>query len=275
MPNKCLSSVAAVLLVALMSTSAPRKARRPRRSRASSSIRAAGSCPVPPSWSRATARSGVHNRFISERILHGSGAERRQLYRHGFAAGIQDCGAQERSRHGRHRGHGSRRPRKWRRHRNRRGGGRVAGDPITAPHPRPSTPSRSPACRSVAQRARLHAVSPRRADVQFDPNSTVNGLPQSSINITLDGVNIQDNTLKSTDGFFAIVSPRLDAIEEASLTSAAQGADASGQGGVQIKFTTRSGSNAVLRQRLSLLPERCAQHEYVWRIGSSASPRAS
>jgi hypothetical protein len=74
-------------------------------------------------------------------------------------------------------------------------------------------------------------------------NSTVNGLPQSSINITLDGVNIQDNTLKSTDGFFAIVSPRLDAIEEVSVTSAAQGADASGQGGVQIKFTTRSGSN--------------------------------
>ena len=74
-------------------------------------------------------------------------------------------------------------------------------------------------------------------------NSTVNGLPQSSIAITLDGVNIQDNTLKSTDGFFAIVSPRLDAVEEVSLTSAAQGADASGQGGVQIKFTTRSGSN--------------------------------
>ncbi len=74
-------------------------------------------------------------------------------------------------------------------------------------------------------------------------NSTVNGLPQSSISITLDGVNIQDNTLKTTDGYFAIVSPRLDAIEEVTLTSAAQGADATGQGGVQIKFTTRSGSN--------------------------------
>jgi hypothetical protein len=74
-------------------------------------------------------------------------------------------------------------------------------------------------------------------------NSTVNGLPQSSISITLDGVNIQDNTLKTTDGFFAIVSPRLDAIEEVSLTAAAQGADSTGQGGVQIRFTTRSGSN--------------------------------
>ena len=62
------------------------------------------------------------------------------------------------------------------------------------------------------------------------------------INITLDGVNIQDNTLRSTDGFFAIVSPRLDAIEEVTVTTAAQGAD-SAQGAAQIKFTTRSGTN--------------------------------
>ena len=74
-------------------------------------------------------------------------------------------------------------------------------------------------------------------------NSTVDGLPQSSISITLDGVNIQDNTLKTGDGFFAIVSPRLDAIEEVTVTSGAQGAESNGMGAVQIKFTTRSGSN--------------------------------
>jgi hypothetical protein len=74
-------------------------------------------------------------------------------------------------------------------------------------------------------------------------DSTINGLPQSSLSITLDGVNIQDNTLKTTDGFFAIVSPRLDAIEEVTVTSAAQGAESNGQGAVQVKFTTRSGSN--------------------------------
>ena len=72
--------------------------------------------------------------------------------------------------------------------------------------------------------------------------STINGLPRGTINITLDGVNIQDNTLRSTDGFFALVSPRLDAIEEVTVTSANQGADA-GQGAVQIKFITRSGTN--------------------------------
>jgi hypothetical protein len=74
-------------------------------------------------------------------------------------------------------------------------------------------------------------------------DSTINGLPRGTINITLDGVNVQDNTLRSTDGFFAIVSPRLDAIEEVTVTTAAQGADAGGQGAVQIKFVTRSGGN--------------------------------
>lgn len=74
-------------------------------------------------------------------------------------------------------------------------------------------------------------------------NAVINGLPRGTINITLDGVNIQDNTLRSTDGFFAIVSPRLDAIEEVTVQSAAQGADAGGQGAVQVKFVTRSGTN--------------------------------
>jgi hypothetical protein len=82
--------------------------------------------------------------------------------------------------------------------------------------------------------------TPQGGDVR---SSQINGLPQSSINITLDGVNIQDNTLKTTDGMFAIVSPRLDAIEEVTVTSGAQGADSNAQGAVQIKFTTRSGSN--------------------------------
>jgi hypothetical protein len=77
--------------------------------------------------------------------------------------------------------------------------------------------------------------------------ATINGLPRTAINITLDGINIQDNTLKGSnggDGFFAIVVPRLDAVEEVTVSSAAQGADAAGQGAVQVKFVTRSGTNA-------------------------------
>jgi hypothetical protein len=71
----------------------------------------------------------------------------------------------------------------------------------------------------------------------------------------VDGVSVQDNYLKSTDGFFARMSPRLDAIEEVTVTTAGNGAEASAQGSIQIRFTTRSGATPH-RQRLLLLPAR-------------------
>ncbi len=74
-------------------------------------------------------------------------------------------------------------------------------------------------------------------------SANVNGLPGSAVNITLDGVNIQDNTLKTSDGFFTIVQPRTDAIEEVSITGAAAGA-ADGQGAITVKFVTRAGTNS-------------------------------
>ena len=74
-------------------------------------------------------------------------------------------------------------------------------------------------------------------------DSTINGLPQSSLNITIDGVNTQDNTNKTGDGFFSYISPRLDAIEEVTVSTATPGAESSGQGAVQIKFVTRGGNN--------------------------------
>jgi hypothetical protein len=74
-------------------------------------------------------------------------------------------------------------------------------------------------------------------------NSTVNGLPKSAINITLDGMNIQDNYLKTSDGYYARLTPTLDSVEEVTVTTAGNTADATGQGGVQIKFVTKSGSN--------------------------------
>jgi hypothetical protein len=74
-------------------------------------------------------------------------------------------------------------------------------------------------------------------------DSIVSGLPQSTINMTLDGVNIQDNTNKTTDGFFAIVGPRIDAVEEITFTTVAGGADSSGMGATQIRYVTKSGTN--------------------------------
>jgi hypothetical protein len=73
--------------------------------------------------------------------------------------------------------------------------------------------------------------------------SSINGLPRAAINITLDGINVQDNTLRTSDGFFTIVQPRLDAIEEVTVSTAAGEAVGGGQGAVQIRFTTRSGTN--------------------------------
>ena len=74
-------------------------------------------------------------------------------------------------------------------------------------------------------------------------NSTISGLPRGTINITLDGVNTQDNNNKTTEGLFSLISPRLDAIEEVTVSTATAGADSAGQGAVQIKFITRSGTN--------------------------------
>jgi hypothetical protein len=74
-------------------------------------------------------------------------------------------------------------------------------------------------------------------------SSTVAGLPQSSLSLTVDGANIQDKYTRSTDGFFANIHPKLDLIEEISVSSATATADSSGQGAVQIKFVTRSGTN--------------------------------
>jgi hypothetical protein len=74
--------------------------------------------------------------------------------------------------------------------------------------------------------------------------ATINGLPQTSINITIDGINVQDNATKSNpDAIFNAVQPRTQAIEEMNMTTAAASADSTGEGAVQIKFVTKSGSN--------------------------------
>jgi hypothetical protein len=76
--------------------------------------------------------------------------------------------------------------------------------------------------------------------------STVSGLPESSIAITVDGANIQDKYFRSTDGFFANIHPKLDLVEEVTVSTATASADSSGQGAVQIKFATRSGTNTFV-----------------------------
>ena len=68
-------------------------------------------------------------------------------------------------------------------------------------------------------------------------------MPTGSINITLDGVNVQDNNNRTTDGFFMYIRPLMDSVEEITVSTATPGAESAGQGSAQIRFTTRAGSN--------------------------------
>jgi Carboxypeptidase regulatory-like domain/TonB dependent receptor/TonB-dependent Receptor Plug Domain len=75
-------------------------------------------------------------------------------------------------------------------------------------------------------------------------DSTINGLPEGFLSITLDGVSNNDNFLRNTDGFFASVTPRQDAIEAVSVILSTGGANVSaGAGAVTMAFQTRSGGN--------------------------------
>jgi hypothetical protein len=73
--------------------------------------------------------------------------------------------------------------------------------------------------------------------------SSVNGLPKGALNITIDGLNVQDNLLKSNDGFFTYIRPRTDSISEVTTSTSNPGAESSGEGAFQIKFTTQGGGN--------------------------------
>jgi hypothetical protein len=73
--------------------------------------------------------------------------------------------------------------------------------------------------------------------------ATIVGLPQATINITLDGVNVQSNYNKTSDGFFNTIQPSFDAVQEVTISTAAPEATDAGQGAVQVRFVTRSGDN--------------------------------
>jgi hypothetical protein len=84
---------------------------------------------------------------------------------------------------------------------------------------------------------------PGVASVGAPRQSSINGLPKGAIQLTLDGVDVQDNVLRSSDGFFTFVRPRVDAIEEVTVSTASPGAEATGDGAVQVRFVTKRGTN--------------------------------
>ncbi len=71
-----------------------------------------------------------------------------------------------------------------------------------------------------------------------------NGMPGGTVNPTIDGINNASNGFKSGGtSFFATVPVRLGAIEEVTVESAGLGADAGAEGGVNLKFITKRGTN--------------------------------
>jgi hypothetical protein len=77
-----------------------------------------------------------------------------------------------------------------------------------------------------------------------DRSSTFNGLPNASLNITLDGINDNSQRFKSGGTSNFVFAPlRLGAIEEVTVSTSGMSADASGTGAMQLRFVTKKGTN--------------------------------
>ncbi len=75
-------------------------------------------------------------------------------------------------------------------------------------------------------------------------NTTINGQRSTYVNVTLDGVNIQDNFIRQNDVDFLPNLLLLDQVSEVSVTSSNASSSAGG-GSSQITFVTPSGTNQL------------------------------
>jgi hypothetical protein len=73
--------------------------------------------------------------------------------------------------------------------------------------------------------------------------TTFNGLPTAALNVSLDGINVNDTRNRSgAEGFSSLAPLRLDAIEELTVTTSGTAADAASGGAMTIRFTTKRGT---------------------------------
>jgi Carboxypeptidase regulatory-like domain len=76
-------------------------------------------------------------------------------------------------------------------------------------------------------------------------DSTFNGLPGASINITFNGIANNAQRFKSGGtSFFAFVVPRLETVQEVTISTSNLGANSTGQGAIQIQFVSKTGTNS-------------------------------
>jgi len=97
-------------------------------------------------------------------------------------------------------------------------------------------------------------------------DSTILGIPESFVSMTLDGVSNNDNYLRNSDSFFAQVTPRQDAVEAVSVNLAAGGTGtaAAGAGAVTMAFQTRSGSNRLTGSAYEYYRDPRLNTNYYW-----------
>jgi hypothetical protein len=72
-------------------------------------------------------------------------------------------------------------------------------------------------------------------------NTVINGIRTSAANTTIDGINVQDNFIRSNATDFSPARPTVDEVEEFAVATQNNAGD--GFGGAQIQFTTRRGTN--------------------------------
>src|SRR5262249_34409655 len=78
----------------------------------------------------------------------------------------------------------------------------------------------------------MGALDPGAQTMGGPRNTAFEGLPKGSINITFDGINNQDNLLRSTDGFFPLRDGRIDDVQEFGLTTNAMQSSVNAAAGV-------------------------------------------
>lgn len=84
---------------------------------------------------------------------------------------------------------------------------------------------------------------PLQAGAASNPNqnTVINGVRTSATNITIDGINVQDNFIRSNATDFSPARPTVDEVEEFGVST--QNSADDGFGGAQIQFSTRRGGN--------------------------------
>ncbi|MBI4909470.1 MAG: carboxypeptidase regulatory-like domain-containing protein [Acidobacteria bacterium] len=103
--------------------------------------------------------------------------------------------------------------------------------------------------------------------------ASFNSLPKGALNVAIDGVNVQDNLLKSSSGggFYTYIQPRIDSVDEVTVSSAANGAS-TGEGAVQITFVTKRGTNNWHGTAFEYLRNN-ALNANTWRNNAQGLPR--